>query len=249
MDCKNCGKQLLSENKFCNQCGAKIITKRLELKGIISEWLTTVFNIDNKFIATYLHLFSQPQNVTVGYIKGLRKKYMSPINYLLLTFGIYGFFTLTYNIGVYHDQGIQGIFKGGDLSFGDEELKILKILNLPISFFQVLVFAIVFKMLFKKTFNYAEHLIITTYWSGQIILTSTIFSFLLLIFDSEINYTPQIIILFFMILYSFWVQKKVFQHSWIKHFFLLLAFISISFIFYHIYLFVIGFFVYAFVML
>lgn len=246
MECKNCGKQLLGEDKFCNQCGAKIITKRLELKEIISEWFSSILNIDNKFISTYLHLFSQPQIVIIGYIEGLRKKYVSPINYLLLTFGIYGFFTLFYNIEVYHDQGIAGIFEGAGYLFGEDELQTLKILNLPISFFQVLIFASAFKYNFKRQYNYAENLIIAAYWSGQILLTSTFFSFLLQIFNFEIGYIPQFIILIFMILYSLWVQKKVFQHSWLKHLFLLMVFIITSFILYHVYLTIIGFFIYLF---
>lgn len=232
MNCKNCKSQLLEKSNYCNHCGAKIITTRLQFKKTISEWASNIFNINNNFIATYLHLFSNPQDVIIGYIQGLRKRYMSPINFILLSFGIYGFYILAFNGTDYQSNMVSGFYEGWGTVIGEEEIQKVKIFNLLIYLFQFLLFALSFKIIFRKDLNYAENLIIASYWFGHLILNTVILNIIFRIFRiNNIDIIQAIFFLFFMI-YTLWIQKNIFKNSWLNHFFQLIGFIVLSYIFY-----------------
>ncbi|MEJ2162903.1 MAG: DUF3667 domain-containing protein, partial [Robiginitalea sp.] len=82
MICKNCEGSLRTDFGYCPQCGAKIVGKRLTFRGILSDFVIIVFDIDNSFIRTFTHLFSKPEAVINGYISGVRKKHLNPISYM-----------------------------------------------------------------------------------------------------------------------------------------------------------------------
>ena len=91
MDCKNCNNTLRDTQKFCDECGAKIIQNRLQPKVLAQQVNEQFISIDNKFLRTFVHLFKQPETVIVGYISGTRKKYID-VFVLLSSFGLLYFF-------------------------------------------------------------------------------------------------------------------------------------------------------------
>ncbi|TMM57937.1 DUF3667 domain-containing protein [Maribacter algarum] len=82
MECKNCEKSLRTDYSFCSNCGAKVIRNRLTFKNLWYDVTERYFNLDNTFLKTFLHLFTKPEIVIDGYIKGIRKKYLNPVSYL-----------------------------------------------------------------------------------------------------------------------------------------------------------------------
>lgn len=85
MECKNCGTQLITEKSFCATCGAKVITKRLTLGNLWAEISEKLLNLDNTILKTFRDLFKKPEAVIDGFISGVRKKYLNPVNYVALT--------------------------------------------------------------------------------------------------------------------------------------------------------------------
>lgn len=94
MNCKNCNTVLEDTAKFCYNCGAKMVYKRLSLKMLIGDFFNKVFGWDNSYFRTFRTFVTNPAEVAQAYIKGIRKKYISPITFLVigLTFG-----TLVFN--------------------------------------------------------------------------------------------------------------------------------------------------------
>ena len=84
MDCKNCNSPISENSKFCTNCGAKIITNRITVKGLLTDISQNIFGWDNKFFLTVKTMFARPQSLLREYITGTRKKYMNPFTFLAL---------------------------------------------------------------------------------------------------------------------------------------------------------------------
>ena len=82
MNCKNCQNTLRTDYSYCPDCGARVIRNRITAKNLWYDVVERYFNLDNTFLRTILHLFTQPEIVIGGYINGIRKKYLNPISYL-----------------------------------------------------------------------------------------------------------------------------------------------------------------------
>lgn len=82
MTCKNCNSQLKSEQLFCDNCGSKVIRKRITVKNLSSDLASNVFGWDNKFFLTLRMLILKPHVILKEYIEGARKKYMNPFTLL-----------------------------------------------------------------------------------------------------------------------------------------------------------------------
>jgi hypothetical protein len=75
--CRNC-KELISPNShYCWNCGQKTKDLKLNFWHFISEFFSTIFNIDNKFFQTVIKLFI-PAQLTIDFFNGIRKKYYHP---------------------------------------------------------------------------------------------------------------------------------------------------------------------------
>ena len=81
MECKNCLKSQDKEFDFCPECGAKVIRNRLTIKNLAVDVFQRFFDIDNTFLRTFRHLFSQPDEVIDSYVRGIRRRYLNPIGY------------------------------------------------------------------------------------------------------------------------------------------------------------------------
>ena len=80
MNCKNCHTELSEHDDYCRNCGARIIRNRLTFRNLFEHLSETFFNYDNKLLRTLIDLIKKPEDVIVGYINGVRKKYVNPIS-------------------------------------------------------------------------------------------------------------------------------------------------------------------------
>ncbi len=58
--CKNCNKEIKTEQLYCSNCGGKIVNERLTIKGIWQEFVGPFFSWDSNFFRTFKEMFTQP---------------------------------------------------------------------------------------------------------------------------------------------------------------------------------------------
>lgn len=86
--CLNCGEQV--QGAFCHACGQKALdnTDR-SLIRLLGEFLGNVFFLDNRFFLSFRYLIAKPGTMTVAYLQGKRKKFLSPVTLFLFINLIY----------------------------------------------------------------------------------------------------------------------------------------------------------------
>jgi hypothetical protein len=169
MECKNCRTTLIPESNFCTACGGKIIRNRLTLKNLFEHFSETFLNYDNKFLQTFIKLFTKPEDVIDSYIDGTRKKYADVISYFAIALTITGiewyilntFFPNLVDMSSIAIEG-QEALANKNMEFIQSYISIIMMLFVP---FYALMSKIVFFNL--KKYNYTEHLVIFMYIISQ----------------------------------------------------------------------------------
>ncbi|CAM3846516.1 MULTISPECIES: DUF3667 domain-containing protein [Flavobacterium] len=234
--CKNCLNDLSNNQKFCSECGGKVITKRITFKNLFEEILDKFFNIDNKFYQTFTKLFKQPQEVVEGYIDGMRTKYFNPIPYFAFSLTLAGFYYYLVQKGII-DYSELISFSNGSQGEMDQEItqkvnkftleysNIITILFIP-------VYVLFSKILFSKykDYNWAEHYVIIIYLFSQasiftsIVILLSIFNTKLLLVTTSLSFVLQF-------LYFAYAFKKIFDLNFKKIFLRSVLFFVLLFIF------------------
>lgn len=85
--CPNCENSFEKEFSFCAHCGQKNKKLDMNIRHILSDFLSANFNVDSKIFLTLRYLITRPAFLTHEYLKGRRTKYLTPIRiYLLISF-------------------------------------------------------------------------------------------------------------------------------------------------------------------
>lgn len=220
MNCKNCTYQLKHENKFCPNCGAKIIHNRLTLKSLCSEFLQRFFNYDNTFFKTVRHMLTQPEVVIESFINGSRKKYINPLNFFLISLAITGLYNFLYKSFLleetmaYYETAFGNI--DGKNEFSDSMLKpfyfFLEYFNL-FAFAAIPINALITKITFfnYRQHNFTEHIIINLYTVSQYQLVVYLFSIPLLFLSIEAQTILSFVLMFSFWFYFFYVFTRIYK--------------------------------------
>ena len=176
-NCKNCSTQLSSKNDFCPSCGGKIIRNRLTLKALFAHFSEQFLNYDNKFLKTFLHLFSKPEEVIDGYINGTRKKYVNVISYFAIAITLSGLQMFILN------KFFPGVLDFSAIENKNQVESIKNIMDFTteyqglIMMFSVPLYALLSKITFynNKKYNYTEHLVIFMFVTSQLSIIAVIF--------------------------------------------------------------------------
>ncbi len=176
INCLNCGTSV--EGKFCYQCGQRTRDNSdRSVVRLLGETLSNLFFFDNRFFVAMRDLFRFPGRMTVAFLDGKRKKYISPITLFFFINLIYFFVNplSDYSLALYdqvHSQPYSGQWtkdlvlqkmQDYSLSFqayasvyqkmSDNIAKSIMIINVPlIAFF-------LYFMTFKKRKYYFDNLI------------------------------------------------------------------------------------------
>ncbi len=233
--CKNCSIEINESNHFCSHCGAKIVHERITTKSLWSSVLKA-FGWESNFFKTLRNLILKPQKVCSAYINGTRKKYTNPFSFYaiitacsLFIFSQYSdqLIELTSNPNLKSTELIQDTAtekdsKAKDVKvFGyenEEEFKKglmkfqLKYYNI-FSFLFLPVYTLMAFLVFRKPFNYGEHLVINTYLQSITTLLS-VFLFISSIFVGLNFFGVGIMIMPF--LYYCYAYKKLYNLSFGK---------------------------------
>ena len=200
MECKNCLNQLASNQKFCPECGGKVVVQRITFKTIFEEFLDKFFNIDNKFYQTFLTLLKQPQEVISGYLEGKRVRY-------LVQKGFIDYGQLMNASAASYDNEMQKELALKINSYIVEYSNAFAVLFIPLYVFFT-------KVLFSKykDYNWAEHFIINIYLYSEAAIISTVV-LLLSAFNTEIIVVINMLMFFFQLAYFTYSLQKIFGLS------------------------------------
>lgn len=219
MNCKSCNSTLKTTDKFCSNCGGKIVHDRLSLRGTWTEFVGPFFNWENNFWRTFFGLFKNPKDVLEAYISGARKKYFQPFSYLLLYATVAVIF---YKLFPYTDFGqFKEGFNAGTQLGGDDSKKLpFDILPFMEGMYNYYNFIIILSIpiyslltyitFIKKGNNYAEHLIFNSYLQANIGFVSIVMQILFL----NLLNLPTFFSLFqilFSISFSIYLFVKLYQ--------------------------------------
>lgn len=223
MDCKNCLKTLRTDYSFCPACGAKVIRNRLTVKNLWYDATERFLNIDNTFLITFKHLFSKPDEVIVGYIKGVRKKYLNPISYFTIAITLGGLFVYLHNEFFPDALDFSFLYNDSDsLNEADKfSLELQKKINHYIFKYQSLFYiamlpflSLISRLIFidKKDFNFSEHFVMNIYGYSQMsILINLIY--IVFIWNSKLLYYASMVNMVFQISFFTWIYFKIFNLS------------------------------------
>ncbi len=88
--CLNCGASV--HGAFCHQCGQRVRDNLDRSLGrLLGEFFSNLFFFDNRFFISMKYLFWFPGRMTLEFLEGKRKKFISPITLFLFINLIYFF--------------------------------------------------------------------------------------------------------------------------------------------------------------
>lgn len=214
MNCKNCALNLLPENDFCSQCGAKVIRNRITFKQILHDFGEQFFNYDNRFLRTFIKLFTDPKDVIDGYLNGTRKKYVNVISYFAIAITVSGLQIFFLNKFFPEVMDMSAISAGGSEEFSNETMKFINEYQSLIMMLYVPLYALLARLVFlkKKNFNFTELVVIFGYILSQISIISAVVTIIFGIFGLTLGYM-SIILFPVQIIYSAYCLKKLYNLS------------------------------------
>lgn len=217
-NCINCGEPLALDQRYCPNCGGKRMYNRITWRNLFEDFVDRFLNIENSFLKTFIALFKKPEDVIVGYMNGMRKKYLPAFNYFAIALTINGIYIFIISkwlkdnlveaqASLYSGEtaAIQEQFAGAWFDTIAEYQSLLMFLTIPI-------LALIAKIVFwnYKKINFVEHLVIQLYSYSHtsiiIILFSLIFSW-----NTMLLQVWSFISFFFMFGYAAYVLKRVFE--------------------------------------
>lgn len=226
MNCKNCKVELNPKDSFCTECGAKIVREQITLKNLFSNLLDTL-GWDSNFFVTLRYLFYKPQIVSKEYIDGARKKYTNPFAFFAIGLAISLFVFSQYSeqfIQMSTEASLKLTEMSTDINdtknteifgyknqdeFNKSILKFqIKYYNL-ISFLLLPLITILAFLVFRKPYNFGEHLVINTYLQGIILFLSILLFIFSLLTGINIFGTGTIILPIFYYSYTYKKLNKL----------------------------------------
>lgn len=192
--CKNCGEDISSDKKFCNNCGQKTDTHRINFHFLVHELQHSILHVDKGILYTIKELFVRPGHTIREYIEGKRKTHFPPVT-LILILG-----TITALINHYTSKSnlfeqIKVNLKPESVDKTDQkEVEILKTIvenikafsewvNEHFGYLMLMLIPIYALSLFigfyrkdaTKRYNYVEYLVISTFLTAQSMIIYMLF--------------------------------------------------------------------------
>jgi|TARA_R110002020_G_scaffold63136_1_gene168291 hypothetical protein len=218
MECKNCQKQLAPSDKFCGNCGARIVDQQLTYRYLANEMSERFFNVENNLILrTIKDMFVRPGAVIDGYIHGVRKRHLGVANYLALAITLSGLFLFI--MQKFFQENMDMAWMGQednpmlqDTSWLDFMYEYQSIMYLAFIPFYALLAKLTF-FNYRGRNNYLHHLIIATYSQAHISIVTFLPGILIMLLG--INFFKYTYFFSFplIIVYSAYVYKSFYQIS------------------------------------
>ncbi len=231
--CKNCGNKF--EGNFCNQCGQKARTDKINFKYVLNEVGASVLQVDRGIIFTIKELFTRPGHSIRAYLEGKRVNHYRAISFLLVTSTIYALVAYWLGEQTNLSEAIGGAISGITDKDKDQNLAnsyfitLLKWLGAHPSYFALILFPFFsfasYIAFIKFGYNYFEHLILNAYLTGLQSIIYTFFIPITKIFgDTYLVGSTQ---LFLGTMATFWMYSQFFKDTslWVKILLTILSYI------------------------
>ncbi len=252
MNCINCFAELSENDKFCGNCGNKILSSRITLKSIFHEFMDKFFSLDSKFFITVKDLLIKPEQVIKSYLQNNRTKYLTPMSFLIIGGLLGSFFSyLTINdyLGAidYSSFDVSSEAQKNNPMYENFPHTMRRAFELSQKYYSLILFtsipiiALISKIVFynNKQYNFAEHIILYSYSYAQYLILSYVFIPFFL-FNKNIINQFSFLTIFFIVAYHFYVLKRFFDLGWMSMLKKTLLFILVGLAFYFVISIIIG---------
>ncbi len=209
--CKNCSNSF--EGKYCNNCGQKADTGRIDANYLWHEIQHGVFHLDKGVFFTIKELFIRPGYTIKEYFEGKRIGHFKPLAFVFILAGILGILRHYLPFGESRpivNNNIPDIIITF-VVFAKSHLSIAELIFLPF-------IALASKLAFRKSnYNYFEHLILNSFILGQNIVINIMFLPFCLINNEVLNkITYNFLNVLFLILiiwtyFQFFYKSNIFR--------------------------------------
>tara|TARA_R110002049_G_C9091757_1_gene556362 strand:- start:159 stop:884 length:726 start_codon:yes stop_codon:yes gene_type:complete len=176
MICKNCEQN--SKGNFCNNCGQKLNTQRINHHYLIDEISNNILQMNRGIFFTIKELTVRPGHSIREFLNGKRKNHFKPLAFIIFTSTLY--VLAHYFIGnqTFIDDAISGYKAGGKV----ENSKFVNWISRNQTYVILLLvpfFSLAYYLAFiKSKYNYFEHLVLNIFITGQQMFIYFIFSFI-----------------------------------------------------------------------
>jgi hypothetical protein len=227
MNCKNCQEPLGESHSFCAHCGAKVIRHRLTLRQILKDFGENVLGWDNKYFRTIRGMIKEPDVLLKAYFSGTRKRYMHPLTFMtigmalsIFVYSIYDEQYLELTAGL-SDSYAEANPDQNQEVFDQKEFNrtiqafMLKYMNL-VTYLMLPLFSFMTWIIFRKPYNFSEHLVANAYTQGITFLATTFFFLLTVWVDPRFYWVASLFTIIaytyvFARLYRLGVWKMIFK--------------------------------------
>lgn len=178
IECPNC--KSANVLLYCSNCGQKRVEGRLTFSELASDTLTNFIYVEKRFILTIKSLFANPKELIRSYSSGARKRFAVPVQFFLffLTFYLllYSFFgrDLLENVRFSFDASEADVSNEQIDSSIDIQQAIEKYMNY-LYFLLPPIMAFYIRLMFRKTINYAEAVVLAFYVEAINLLLAILF--------------------------------------------------------------------------
>jgi hypothetical protein len=161
--CRNCSADLASGHAYCAACGQKRISTRLTLQEIGRELLHVVFHVDRSALSLVGLLLLRPGSVALDYVQGRRKRYFGPFVFLFVVVA-----AASASVAITGFRAVTTNQPNVIADFLQDHINLLMFAEVPLlaAFTRILDA--------RRSFIYAEHLVLAAYTSGMRILFFTV---------------------------------------------------------------------------
>ena len=214
MECKNCHTQLSTDENYCSRCGARVIRNRLTLKNVLEDIYEQHLNLDNRLLATLVHLFTKPGEVIKGYLYGLRKRYLNPISYLGIAITLSGILVFVIKRDFLKKLNLDVLHTGANIKGANKIFETtLDYQNFAFVFLIPLMAAVGWLVYTRPRYNFTEHLVSMTYVLAHLTIVTFPIVILLLYLDPEHFGVHSFVNIALIVLFTAYVYRKICDYS------------------------------------
>lgn len=214
MICKNCEQEF--SGNFCNTCGQKSNTNRINFNYLIDEISNNVLQVNRGIFYTIKELSIRPGHTIREFLSGKRKQHFKPIAFVLLTSALYVLTTFLIDEKTF----LGNTFSGMAIVLNENNLEksttanILNWLSNNFGYSSLLLlpffsFASYISFINQK-YNFFEHLILNCYITGQQALIYLTFAIIFFVLKIDGYYT-EAVPFFIATLFVFWTFNQFFE--------------------------------------